>query len=62
MIDFHVACLKITKPTCIKSPREVHPRFEEKEGPGFGSLLLESEGTSESPNSVDTLLLECFTH
>lgn len=28
---------------------------------GFSSLLLESEGISGSPSSVDMLLLECFT-
>jgi len=61
-IGFPVGCLKITKPTYIKPAREVHPRFEDKEGPDFSSLLLKSEGTSEGPDSVDTLLLECFSH
>lgn len=46
----------------MKSATEINPRFEDKEGLGFGLLLLESGDNSESPTNVDILLLEYCTH
>lgn len=49
IISFPLACLKITEAPCIKSDREVHPRFENIGDSGFGFLLLDSEGTRFQP-------------
>lgn len=46
----------------MNSTSKINPGFEDNEGLGFGLLLLEPEGSSESPNNVDTLLLEYCTH